>query len=78
MEPHHEDLQKALEPGTTPKPKRLRIVRLEERIAPSTASPAHKQTGTCYCSHTCNGYTCTPTCQTCYTGPCQCTLDYCW
>jgi hypothetical protein len=36
MEPHREEQSKALEPGAEPKPKRFRIVKLEERIAPQT------------------------------------------
>jgi hypothetical protein len=35
MEPHREDQPKALEPSAEPKPKRFRIVKLEERIAPT-------------------------------------------
>jgi hypothetical protein len=34
MEPEREAHRKALEPGAEPKPKRFRIVKLEERIAP--------------------------------------------
>jgi hypothetical protein len=34
MEPHREEPQKALEPSAAQKPKRFRIVKLEERIAP--------------------------------------------
>jgi hypothetical protein len=34
MEPHREKPQKAPEPGAEQKPKRFRIVKLEERIAP--------------------------------------------
>ncbi len=75
MQPHREDQQKALEPGATPKPKRFRIVKLEERIAPSRASPAHKQTGTCACNNTAAGNTCITWCIG-YT--CQCSGDYCW
>ena len=35
MEPHREEQPKAPEAGAEPKPKRFRIVKLEERIAPS-------------------------------------------
>jgi hypothetical protein len=35
MEPRYEDPQKSPEPGTGKKPQRFRIVKLEERIAPS-------------------------------------------
>jgi hypothetical protein len=34
MKPHREKQKKALEPSAPPKPKRFRIVKLEERIAP--------------------------------------------
>jgi hypothetical protein len=35
MEPHREEPQRAPPPGAERKPKRFRIVKLEERIAPS-------------------------------------------
>jgi hypothetical protein len=35
MEPHREEPQKALQASAEEKPKRFRIVKLEERIAPS-------------------------------------------
>lgn len=35
MEPHREEQNKAPPPGTEKKPKRFRIVKLEDRIAPS-------------------------------------------
>jgi hypothetical protein len=35
MEPHREEQNKAPPPGAERKPKRFRIVKLEERIAPS-------------------------------------------
>jgi hypothetical protein len=48
MDPHREEAQKALPPGAEPKPKRFRIVKLEERIAPkggdSTAQCAPMRT----------------------------------
>ncbi len=34
MEPHREETQKAVEPSAAQKPKRFRIVKLEDRIAP--------------------------------------------
>ncbi len=34
MGPHREESQRAPPPGAEPKPKRFRIVKLEERIAP--------------------------------------------
>jgi hypothetical protein len=56
MEPHCEEQPEALEPSATLKPKRFRIVKLEERIA-----PGHK--------YTANGPTCGPYPDTyaCYT-----------
>ncbi len=51
MEPRREDLHKALEPGARPKPKRFRIVKLEERIAPSSKGGT-ANSRTCY-SHYC-------------------------
>jgi hypothetical protein len=65
MEPHREEQQKALEPGATPKPKRFRIVKLEERIAPGRGG-----NGT---NNTCN-YNCRPTAQ-CGSYPCT---TGCW
>jgi hypothetical protein len=35
MQPHREEPQKALPPGAEQRPKHFRIVKLEERIAPS-------------------------------------------
>jgi hypothetical protein len=35
MEPHREEPQRAPPAGAEPKPKRFRIVKLEERIAPN-------------------------------------------
>jgi hypothetical protein len=53
MEPHREDQSKALEPGATPKPNRFRIVKLEDRIAPSKGGGTHANTcatcATCGC-----------------------------
>ncbi len=61
MEPHREEEQKALEPSATPKPKRFRIIKLEERIAPSApgVAPAHKATAMGSGCPT-NGPTCNP------------------
>ncbi len=53
MESHREEQQKALETSATLKPKRFRIVKLEERIAPAKgggtngACPTHKCTAGC-------------------------------
>jgi hypothetical protein len=58
MEPHREEQQKALEPSAEPKPKRFRIVKLEERIAPSKGG-----NGT---NHSCGAWTCANT--YCYCG----------
>jgi hypothetical protein len=52
MEPHREEQPKALEPSAGPKPKRFRIVKLEERIAPSKGGGGTR-------NHQCvSGYTC--------------------
>ncbi len=45
MEPRREEQQKAPQPGAERKPKRFRIVKLEERIAPSTGG--HGTNHTC-------------------------------
>ena len=53
MEPHGEERQQVLRPSTAQKPRRFRIVKLEERIAPAKnggtngACPTHKCTGGC-------------------------------
>jgi hypothetical protein len=57
MEPHREE-QKAPEPGAERKPKRFRIIKLEERIAPSgggkTNNCDNKFTkGTCFSNCVC-------------------------
>ncbi len=57
MEPRREEEQKA-PPGIEPKPKRFRIVRLEERIAPAKGgqgSNNYCETGRTFC----RGDTCT-------------------
>ncbi len=41
MEPNRKEQQKAPRPSATPKPKRFRIVKLEERIAPAAAGTKH-------------------------------------
>jgi hypothetical protein len=64
MEPHREDQQKALQPSATPKPKRFRIVKLEERIAP-TQGGGTQHGHTCRCvSVQCGTTGCTPVCPT--------------
>jgi len=46
MEPHRE--QKALQPGAEQRPKRFRIIKLEERIAPKKGHHGRgSQTGDC-------------------------------
>jgi hypothetical protein len=52
MEPHREEPQRALQPGAEQKPKRFRIVKLEERIAPSNGG-THGNKYTCGCTSTC-------------------------
>jgi hypothetical protein len=74
MEPHRKDQQKALEPGGTPKPKRFRIVKLEERIAPSkgpTHGP-HCGTGDTCGSCPCNSIGTGCTACTCLGNTCGC------
>jgi hypothetical protein len=57
METRREEPPKALESGATPKPKRFRIVKLEERIAPSKGGQGTHNgctpTGTCSCYASC-------------------------
>jgi hypothetical protein len=50
MEPRHEESPKAREPSVAQRPKRFRIVKLEERIAPAKSQP---MAGTRGCSGTC-------------------------
>jgi hypothetical protein len=52
MEPQREEPKKAPEPGTEPRPKRYRIVKLEERIAPWKGGHG-THNGTCYSGITC-------------------------
>ncbi len=59
MEPHREGEPKALEPSATPKPKRFRIIKLEERIAPSKGGGGTHNCGTQACA-THAGFTCPP------------------
>jgi hypothetical protein len=56
MEPHREEPHKALPPSAERKPKRFRIVKLEERIAPNSGGSNGRG---CYTNdHTNCGYTC--------------------
>jgi len=51
MEPHPEEPQKAPEPRADGKPNRFRIVKLEERIAPSSGKGAtNGNNRTCNCT----------------------------
>jgi hypothetical protein len=65
MEPHREEPQRAPPPSAEQKPKRFRIVKLEERIAPRN----HKGTQagvTCPCTNLCTGGNmCTFSCVPC-------------
>jgi hypothetical protein len=47
MEPEREEQPKALPPSAEPKPKRFRIVKLEERIAPTKGGT---NANTCPCT----------------------------
>jgi hypothetical protein len=48
MEPRHDEQNQAPPRGAAQKPKRFRIVKLEERIAPSKAGTNGKSTCACY------------------------------
>ncbi len=61
MEPHREEQPNAPPPGAEPKPKRFRVVKLEERIAPSGSKYTK---GHCYTGKD-TGYL--------YTWTCNCT-----
>ncbi len=54
MEPHREEQQRALEPSAERNPKRFRIVKLEERIAPGQGGTNKCVTGECL-SGACGG-----------------------
>jgi hypothetical protein len=55
MEPHREEPQQAPEPGAEQKPKRFRIVKLEERIAPSKGGKGSNYAcATRLCTQTCD------------------------
>jgi hypothetical protein len=57
MEPHREEPQKAPPAGAEQKPKRFRIVKLEERIAPSKGG--NGTNNTCACgTGACISFTC--------------------
>ncbi len=68
MEPHREEEHKPTPPSAGPKPKRFRIVKLEERIAPGQVEPMG---GTYTCLSPCTEITCVKQCRfnterTCY------------
>ena len=48
MEPGREEQRKALEPSAAQKPKRFRIVKLEERVAPSKGAGEMANTKKCW------------------------------
>jgi len=63
MEPVHEEKTRTLERSATQKPKRFRIVKLEERIAPNNhgGNGTNNCSATQPCPHThgqCNSYFC--------------------
>jgi hypothetical protein len=67
MEPHRKDQHKTLEPSAGRKPKRFRIVKLEERIAPGHGHGGGHKTDFCNvtapCSLQCtNTWDCTYAC----------------
>jgi hypothetical protein len=62
MEPRREEQQKAPQPGAQRKPRRFRIVKLEERIAPSKGGNGTNNSCGAY---TCQGVSCHGTC-TCH------------
>jgi hypothetical protein len=69
MEPRREELQ-APQAGAGEKPKRFRIVKLEERIAPTKGGDS---TNNCPISGNCSGLGCTGACPTmccCHHGSC--------
>jgi hypothetical protein len=58
MEPHREERPKALQASAEQRPKRFRIVKLEERIAPSKGG--NGTNNGCYSGHPATA--CGPTC----------------
>jgi hypothetical protein len=61
MDPHREEPQKALPAGAEQRPKRFRIVKLEERIAPTKGGT---NGNTCACGISFGGCGVTWPCQT--------------
>jgi hypothetical protein len=70
MDPQREEQPKALPPSAEPKPKRFRIVKLEERIAPGNGP--HGQSANHGCGFTSPLGMCSPTAGICVTGPNGC------
>jgi hypothetical protein len=68
MEPHREEPQKALLPSAEQRPKRFRIVKLEERIAPSKGGNGTHNCPTAANCATAAGVTCPTYGATCYCG----------
>ncbi len=54
MEPRREEQPQAPPPSAEPKPKRFRLIKLEERIAPKSAGM--KGTHADLCTYTCTGF----------------------
>lgn len=74
MEPDREEQQKALEPSAAQKPKRFRIIKLEERIAPRKGGNGTNNCGATQGHATACGLTCPTDYATCYCYDtvCQC------
>jgi hypothetical protein len=53
MEPVHEEKTRTLEPSAEQKPKRFRIVKLEERIAPGSGGNNNRGTNQCVMTQPC-------------------------
>ncbi len=59
MEPHREEQNKAT-PGAEPRPKRFRIVKLEERVAPKKGGQSTHNCPSGLCTGSCVSCMCTP------------------
>jgi hypothetical protein len=62
MEPHREEPQKAPEPSAEQRPKRFRLVKLEERVAPSTGGRLFLTREVTGCGCNASNYTCHAVC----------------
>ncbi len=65
MEPHRREQQYSPEPGVEREKKRFRIIRLEERIAPSAGGGTKNCNNQTQHAHTCfcySGFTCVAGC----------------